>query len=102
MNAKRFQLIVRSILAIVGAGTAAGMHAAGYQGGVETTVGLDGGTVRDLAGLAVASLAVWYPNLPALWAKITNAARIDAIEQRLAGVESQLADDKPAKPQKGE
>ena len=75
---------------MLGAGTAAGMHVAGYQGGVETTVGLDGGTVRDIAGLAVASLSVWYPNLPALWAKITNNKRIEEIDARLTAVETRL------------
>ena len=89
MNIARVHTIVRGMLALAAAGSAPALHAAGYQGGAETTLGVDGGTIRDLTAVALSFGAVFYPQLTAIWSTITKDPRLDALEKRVAALEAQ-------------
>lgn len=88
MNAARLQLIIRTILGVLAAGSVPALEVAGYQDGAETTAGVDGGTIRYLVGMAIASIAVFYPQITGIWAKIMHNPRLDALETRVAKLES--------------
>lgn len=89
MNIQRVHTIVRGVLAVLAAGSAPALHAAGYQGGAETTLGVDGGTIRDLTAVALSFGAVFYPQLTAIWATITKDPRLEGLEKRVAALEQQ-------------
>ena len=93
MDRAKLHLIIRTLIALAGGGTAAGMHAAGYQGGAETTVGVDGGTIRDAVGLGIGAISIFYPQILAVWASITSNPRLDALEKRVDKLEGKTAQD---------
>lgn len=88
MQFTRLHAIVRGALALLAAGSVPAMHAAGYQGGTPTTVGVDGGTVRDLTAVALSLAAVFYPKITSIWKSLTNDPRIEALEKRLDKLEA--------------
>jgi hypothetical protein len=98
MNAARLQLIIRTILGVLAAGSVPALEVAGYQDGATTTVGVDGGTVRYLVGGVIALIAVFYPQITTIWASITNNPRLDALEKRVADLEKPDQSAKPAVP----
>lgn len=93
MDRAKLHLIVRTLIALAGGGTAAGMHAAGYQGGAETTIGVDGGTLRDAVGFGIGAISLFYPQVLAVWNQITSNPRLDALEKRVDKLEG-----KPSEP----
>ena len=98
MDRAKLHLIIRTLIAVAGGGTAAGMHAAGYQGGAETTVGMDGGTIRDAVGLGIGAISIFYPQILAVWASITSNPRLDALEKRVEKLEGRTAEPQAAGP----
>lgn len=97
MDRQKLHLIIRTAIALAGGATVGGMHAAGYQGGAETTVGVDGGTIRDAVGLGIGAISLFYPQVLAIWNQITSNPRLDAIEKRLDALEGKT----PTEPQTG-
>ena len=83
MNTARLQIIARTILGILAAGSVPALEVAGYQDGASTTLGIDGGTVRYLVALLLAVAAVFYHKITTIWASITNNPRLDALEKRV-------------------
>jgi hypothetical protein len=98
MDRAKLHLIVRTLIALAGGATATGMHAAGYQGGAETTVGVDGGTIRDAVGLGIGAVSIFYPQILGLWASITSNPRLDALEKRVDKLEGKPAEPSAAGP----
>lgn len=90
MPATRLHKFVRGLLAVLAAGSAPAMHAAGYQGGAETTIGLDGGTLRDLTTVALSLGAVFYPQITSIWKALTQDPRFETLENRVRHLEQRL------------
>lgn len=90
------QAVIRTILALLAAGSVPVLHGAGYQGGAETTVGIDGGTIRDLTALLLALAATFFPQLTVLWKSLTNDPRVQELQKRLEALEQSHEAAKPA------
>lgn len=88
MDRAKLHMIIRAAIGVLGGSATAGMHAAGYQGGAETTVGVDGGTIRDAVGLGIGAVSIFYPQILAVWASITSNPRLDELEKRVAAIEA--------------
>lgn len=80
--------IARGVLAVAAAASVPVLDSVGYTGGTPTTVGLDGGTTRDLVALLFAGAATFYPKIIDVWKSLTNNSRLDALEQRVTALES--------------
>lgn len=89
---------VRTGLAIAAAGSLPVLHQAGYQPGAETTVGLDGGTTRDLIALGLALSATFYPQVMTVWKSLTNDPRVKQLEDRVSRLEDRLKLSPPESP----
>lgn len=98
MNTARLQLIVRTILGLLAAGSVPALEVAGYQDGAATTMGVDGGTVRYLVSAFIALAAVFYPQITTVWASITNNPRLDALEKRVDALDGKPKAAKTAVP----
>ena len=83
MDRAKLHSTVRAILGLVAAGAFPALHSAGYQGGAETNIGVDGGTIRDLSAVVLALGAVFYPQLTTIWKSLTNDPRVEALEIRV-------------------
>lgn len=96
MDSARLQMIIRTVLGLLAAGSLPALSQAGYQPGTETTVGVDAGTVRDVVAGALALAAVFYPQILTIWSMITNTPRIEAIEKRLDKLDGERTSALPA------
>lgn len=88
MDRTKLHSTVRGIIALVAAGAFPALHYAGYQGGAETTAGIDGGTIRDLSTVAVSLGAVFYPQITTIWKSLTNDPRVESLENRVTKLEA--------------
>ena len=96
MNPQTITTAIRAVLTILAAAAAPALHAAGYTGGTATTIGVDGGTVRDFCALAFGGAAVFYPQLVTIWKSLSNEPRLIALENRVAALEKPTAPAEPA------
>ena len=83
MKSSTVHTIARAVLGMLAAGSVPAMSAAGYESGVHTNVGLDAGTVRNSATMLLTLVAVFYPQIVPIFAKLTNSPRLDLLEKRV-------------------
>lgn len=91
--------IVRAGLAVVAGGTYVGMKTGGYVDGVDTSVGVDAGNIRDTVTAIMTACVVFYPQLrkyQTFWRSLTNDDRVQQLEQQVAELQKQLKPSAPA------
>lgn len=88
----RARLIRGVLTAILTVSGYAGLHGYGYQDGVDTTVGLDAGLVRDVATALIACAVGWFPSAEKFrtwWRTFTNADRVAELQAEIAKLREQ-------------
>lgn len=77
----RWHKIARGALGMLAGTSFAGMHAAGYVDGAETTAGIDAGLIRDFVTAALTMASVAYPKLTRARVFVQSLTNQDALDE---------------------